>query len=92
MKTYYVTLPREKRIYFTVEAEDSREARCEAVKHLVIDIINEMVSLDIIEGDEVQQCQGCAHFFNRADLNEVEGILYCGMCKSIRIDGVPEYW
>jgi len=92
MKTYYVTMPREKRIYFTVEAEDSRDARFEAIKYLVFNVMHEMIPLDIIEGDDVYQCVGCAQYLNRTDLNEVEGKLYCGICESILIHGIPDPW
>lgn len=92
MKTFYVTVPREKRIYFTVEAEDSREARFEAIRHLVFDVMQEMIPLDIIEGDTVYQCVGCAQFFTSTDLREIDGRLYCESCKSFLIHGIPDQW
>jgi len=88
MKLYYVTVPRERRIYFTVEAEDSREARFEAIKYLVYDVMHEMIPLDIVEGEEVYQCDGCAQFLQKNDLNRVEGWLYCRPCESILVPGL----
>jgi len=92
MKTYFVNVPREKRITFTVQAEDSREARFEAIKHLISLLIQDVISLDIIEGDEVYQCVGCAQYFNKVDLTNVEGMLYCHVCDSLLIKGLPDRW
>lgn len=87
IKLYYVTVPRERRIYFAVEAEDSRDARFEAIKHLVYNIMHEMIPLDIVEGEEVFQCGGCAQFLQKPDLNHSEGRLYCRPCESILVPG-----
>jgi len=84
-------MPRERRIYFTVEAEDSRDARFEAIKHLVYNVMHGSVPLDIIEGDDVYQCDGCADYFNKVDLNAVDGKLYCGLCDSYLIKGIDPW-
>jgi hypothetical protein len=92
MKTYFVNVPREKRITFTVQAEDSRDARFEAIRTLVSQVICELIPLDIIEGEEVYQCVGCAQYFDNAVLSNVEGKLYCGLCDDILIKGLPDPW
>jgi hypothetical protein len=92
MKTYFVNVPREQRITFTVQAENSREARFEAIKYLISTLIQDTLSLDIIEGEEVYQCVGCAQYFNNVDLNKVEGKLYCHVCDSLLIKGIPDHW
>jgi len=92
MKTYLVNVPRERQITFTVQAEDDRDARFEAIKYLVSTVIHERIHLDIIEGDEVYQCVGCAQYFNKVELNNVEGKLYCGLCHSYIIQGIPDPW
>jgi hypothetical protein len=92
MKTYFVNVPREKRITFTVKAENSREARFEAIKSLVSQVIHEMIPLDILEGEEVYQCVGCAQYFNKVDLTKIDGKLYCWLCDSYLIKGIPDPW
>jgi len=80
MKRYYIRIPRDYQFYTCVEAEDSREARFEAIKSLVFKVLHEFVPLDISEGDEVYPCEMCAAFFPQADLRELDGKKVCEMC------------
>ena len=80
MKRYYIRLPRDFQFYTCVEAEDSREARFEAIKTLVFKVLHEFVPLDISEGESVYACELCAAFFPQADLRELDGKKVCEMC------------
>ena len=92
MKVYYISVPRTHRFYFSVEAEDRREAYFEAVKTMVFKVMNDMVPLDISEGHEVYPCEDCTAFFQKSDLKQMDGKLVCGQCAEIRTNGIPTYW
>jgi len=92
MKVYYISVPRTHRFYFSVEAEDRREAYFEAVKTMVFKVMNDMVPLDISEGHEVYPCEDCTSFFQKSDLKQMDGKLVCGQCAEIGTNGIPTYW
>ena len=92
MKRYYIRVPRDHQFYFVVEAEDSREARFEAIKHIVTKVVNDFVPIDITEGDEVYLCDGCASYFPSSDLKELDGKLVCGQCEVYANGDIPEWW
>ena len=93
MKRYIVTVPREHRFYFSVEAEDSREARFEAIRTIVTRVINGKVPLDIGEGHEVYPCEDCASYFPKSDLKLIDGgKLVCLQCEDYRINGINQAW
>ena len=89
MKVYYISVPRNHRFYFTVEAENSQEARFEAIKTIVFKVMNDMVPLDIAEGHEVYPCEDCTAFFQKSDLKQIDGRLVCYQCEEYRIHGIP---
>jgi hypothetical protein len=93
MKSYIVSVPREFRFYFSVEAEDSREARFEAIRTIVTRAISGLVPLDIGEGHEVYPCEDCASNLPKSDLRQIDGgKLVCLECENYRINGIPNYW
>jgi formylmethanofuran dehydrogenase subunit E len=92
MKRYYVRIPREYQFYISVDAEDSREARFEAIKTLVFKILHEFVPLDIDEGERVYPCDQCASYFPQADLKDLDGKLVCGQCEDFANGTIPETW
>ena len=92
MKRYYIRVPRDYQFYTCVEAEDSREARFEAIKHLAFKVVSDLVPLDISEGDAVYLCDGCASYFPQPDLSEVGEKILCAQCEAYEHGDVPEYW
>ncbi len=91
MKRYYIRIPADYMFYTCVEAEDSREARFEAVKTLVFKAMHEFVPLDIDEGETVYPCDGCATFFPSGDLSDLDGKMLCVNCHAYTQGEVPEY-
>jgi formylmethanofuran dehydrogenase subunit E len=92
MKRYYVQVPREYQLYFSVEAENKKEARFEAQKHIIHKALNDFVPLDITEADEVFPCEMCAANFPQSDLFDLDGKKVCDRCAQIERTGVPEFW
>jgi hypothetical protein len=92
MKRYYIRIPRDYTFYTCVEAEDSREARFEAVKTLVFKALHEFVPLDIDEGETVYPCDGCTSFFPSGDLSDLDGKMLCCQCEAVEHGAVPDYW
>jgi hypothetical protein len=91
MKEYHVQ-PQNFRFSFTVKAENSREAYFEAVKLIVFKVMNGMVTLDIVEGDEIYKCEGCSASLPMAALENVDGELLCGLCICYRRGENPFDW
>jgi formylmethanofuran dehydrogenase subunit E len=92
MKRYYIRVPRDYQFYISVDAEDSREARFEAIKSLVFKALHDFVPFDISAGDEVYPCDQCASFFPSSELKEFDGKQVCGQCEEYANGQVPEYW
>jgi formylmethanofuran dehydrogenase subunit E len=80
MKRYYIRVPRDYQFYISVDAEDRREARFEAIKSLVFKVLHEFVPLDVSEGEVVYACELCAAFFPQGDLRELDGKKVCDNC------------
>ncbi len=80
MKRYYIRIPHDYQFYISVDAEDSREARFEAIKSLVFKVLHEFVPLDVSEGEAVYACELCASFFPQAELRELDGKKVCDLC------------
>jgi formylmethanofuran dehydrogenase subunit E len=92
MKRYYINVPRDYRFYTTVVAEDSREARFEAVKNLAFKLLHDFVPMDVSEGEKVYACDQCDGFFPEKDLIRVGEKLLCGLCEAQESGNFPEWW
>ncbi|GHO85210.1 hypothetical protein [Dictyobacter formicarum] len=91
MKRYYIKVPREHNFYFSVDAKDLSEARIEAIKAMVYQVMHEMVPLDIVSVGEVKPCAMCATPHFPADLQDLDGKKVCPKCAAIERLGVPDY-
>jgi hypothetical protein len=92
MKRYYIRVPHDYQFYVSVDAEDQREARFEAIKHLVFKVVNDFVPFDISAGDEVYPCDQCVGFYPKTDLTLVGEKLLCEQCEAYERGDVPETW
>lgn len=92
MKRYYIQVPREHQFYFSVEAENGKEARFEAHKRIVLDALRDLIPLDITEVGEVYRCEMCASYFFQDDLVDLDGKRACKLCADMKRDGVPDFW
>lgn len=92
MKRFVVRVPREHQFYFVVDAENSREARFEAAKYLISQVLKDRVPLDISDQGEVAACQMCATSFFPEDLTDLDGKRVCTNCADIERNGVPDFW
>ena len=89
MKRYYITVPREYQFYFTVVGRDEHEARFQAMKQLIMDVLDQKVPIDITDGHTVQACELCTDYFPPGDLTEVEGKQVCARCKPYAQGDLP---
>jgi hypothetical protein len=92
MKRYIVQIPREQKFNFTVVGRDINEARFEGIKQMIKDILDQKVSFEIDQGDEVYQCEMCAQWFYLSDLTNVEEKQVCSICAPYARGEVPEIW
>ncbi len=92
MNRYSIQIPREYRCSFTVDARDIHEARFEAIKQLVKDVLDQHVPLDIGQGSKVEQCDMCTVCFSPTDLTEVEEKWVCANCVPYARGEVPDIW
>ncbi len=92
MNRYTVQIPKEYQCHFTVIGRDIHEARFEAIKQLVKDVLDQRVLLDIGQGSEVFQCELCADWFFPSELTEVKEKRVCAKCTPYARGEVPETW
>jgi hypothetical protein len=90
MKRYYIRIPCDYQFYVSVDAQVSREAQFEAIKHLAFKLLNDFVPLDVSEGEEVFPCDQCVGFFPKGDLALVGEKLLCDQCQAYERGEVPE--
>ena len=92
MKRYAVRVLRGYPLSFSIQAEDSREAHFEAIKHLVFEVMHGFVPLDISEVEELYRCDTCTLYFPSSELKDMEGKEVCGQCEVYATGDTPDWW